>query len=86
METVFIQLCRGSLSELLSTQQEEIEEGREKKVVVNEQVDDHLRFSHLTRSSNLSQTDDMFQLSMSVAVSGTKKEGQDLPVSKLSKV
>ncbi|CAL4078680.1 unnamed protein product, partial [Meganyctiphanes norvegica] len=52
---------------------------------VVEHVDDHIVFSHLTKGNDLSSTDDMFDLSMSMAVSGSKKEGIDLSTSKLSK-
>ena len=51
-----------------------------------EPIDQHISFSRLTKSSELGGQDDMFDLSMSMAVSGGKKEGLDLSSSKLSKV
>ena len=77
---------------MLAVKAEEEEEANKKKKSkegtdgVVEHVDDHIGFSHLTKSSHLSTTDDMFDLAMTKAVSGVKKETMDLSTSKLSKV
>ncbi|XP_064104122.1 coatomer subunit beta-like [Macrobrachium nipponense] len=88
LASVFTEQCRGSLSHMLAAKTEEEESLRRdhKAAKVVEHVDDHIVFSHLTKGSDPSSTDDMFDLSMSMAVSGAKKEGIDLSSSKLSKV
>lgn len=68
------------------SEEEEAQRRDRKASKVVEHVDDHISFSRLTKGSDLSSTDDMFDLSMSMAVSGGKKEGIDLSTSKLSKV
>lgn len=88
LATVFTEQCRSALSHMLSAKAEEEETQRRdrKASKVIEHVDDHIAFSRLTKGSDPSSTDDMFDLSMSMAVSGGKKEGVDLSTSKLSKV
>ncbi|RXG56140.1 Coatomer subunit beta [Armadillidium vulgare] len=88
LEQVFTAQCRTSLSLMLSAQAEEQAAGRKqrRKEKVVEHVDDHIRFSHLIRGSDPAQSDDIFELSMNMAVTGTKKEGLDLSSSKLNKV
>ncbi|XP_063592362.1 coatomer subunit beta-like [Penaeus indicus] len=88
LASVFTVQCRGALSHMLAAKSEEEEAQRRdrKASKVVEHVDDHISFSRLTKGSDLSSTDDMFDLSMSMAVSGGKKEGIDLSTSKLSKV
>ena len=53
---------------------------------VPEHVDEHIAFTLLSKASSLAATDDMFDLAMSKAVSGVKKDQMDLSTSKLSKV
>uniref|UniRef100_A0A2P2I4G7 Coatomer subunit beta n=1 Tax=Hirondellea gigas TaxID=1518452 RepID=A0A2P2I4G7_9CRUS len=92
LSVVFTSKCREALSHMLSVKAEEVEEANKNKKSkegangVLEHVDDHISFSHLTKSSHLSATDDMFELAMTKAVSGVKKETMDLSTSKLSKV
>ncbi|XP_018019307.1 coatomer subunit beta-like [Hyalella azteca] len=92
LSEIFTAKCRDALSHMLTVKTEEEEEANKKKKSkeggdgVNEHVDDHISFSHLMKSSQLSTTDDMFDLAMSKAVSGVKKEVMDLSTSKLSKV
>lgn len=88
LAAVFTEQCRSALSHMLSAKAEEEEAQRRDRQAskVIGHVDDHIAFSHLTKTSDPSSTDDMFDLSMSMAVSGGKKEGVDLSTSKLSKV
>lgn len=88
LASVFTEQCRTALSHMLTAKADEEEALRRdrKASKVIEHVDDHIAFSHLTKGSDPSSTDDMFDLSMSMAVSGGKKEGIDLSTSKLSKV
>lgn len=88
LASVFTEQCRSALSHMLTAKAEEEEALRRdrKASKVIEHVDDHIAFTHLTKGSDPSSTDDMFDLSMSMAVSGGKKEGIDLSTSKLSKV
>lgn len=92
LSNVFTSKCREALSHMLAVKAEEEEEANKKKKSkegtdgVVEHVDDHISFSHLTKTSHLSTTDDMFDLAMTKAVSGVKKETMDLSTSKLSKV
>lgn len=89
---VFTSKCREALSHMLTVKAEEEEEANKKKKSkegtdgVTEHVDDHISFSHLIKSTHISNTDDMFDLAMTKAVSGVKKESMDLSTSKLSKV
>jgi len=88
MGNLFTEQCRLALSRMLTAKAEEEETMRKdkKQAKVVEHVDDHIMFSHLTKGNDPSSTDDMFDLSMTMAVSGAKKEGIDLSTSKLSKV
>lgn len=88
LASVFTEQCRTALSHMLlaKTEEEEAQRRDRKSTKVIEHVDDHIAFSHLTKGSDLSSADDIFDLSMSMAVSGGKKEGVDLSTSKLSKV
>lgn len=88
LASVFTEQCRSALSRMLlaKTEEEEAQRRDRKSSKVIEHVDDHIAFSHLTKGSDPSSADDMFDLSMSMAVSGGKKEGVDLSTSKLSKV
>ncbi|MPC15383.1 Coatomer subunit beta [Portunus trituberculatus] len=88
LASVFTEQCRSALSHMLlaKTEEEEAQRRDRKSSKVIEHVDDHIAFSHLTKGSDPSSADDMFDLSMSMAVSGGKKEGVDLSTSKLSKV
>ena len=92
LSQVFTSKCREALSHMLTVKAEEEEEANKKKKSkdggdgVVEHVDDHISFPNLTKSSHLSATDDIFDLAMSKAVSGVKKETMDLSNSKLSKV
>ncbi|KAF2358738.1 Coatomer beta subunit C-terminal [Trinorchestia longiramus] len=92
LSEIFTAKCRDALSHMLTVKAEEEEEANKKKKSkegsdgVTEHVDDHISFSHLIKSSHLSNTDDIFDLAMSKAVSGVKKETMDLSTSKLSKV
>lgn len=88
LASVFTEQCRSALSHMLlaKTEEEEAQRRDRKSTKVIEHVDDHIAFSHLTKGSDLSSADDIFDLSMSMAVSGGKKEGVDLSTSKLSKV
>lgn len=88
LERVFTEQCRGSLSMLLAAQAEEEASGRKEKrrEKVVEHVDSHIHFAPLTRGGDPAHSDDVFELSMSMAVSGTKKEATSLSTSKLSKV
>lgn len=60
------------------------EEARKEKI--REHVDDRIIFSNLAKSDDPSHSDDIFQLSMSMAVDGSKKESSNISASKLSKV
>lgn len=88
LSTVFTEQCRAALSHMLAAKAEEEEAQRRDKraTKVVEHVDDHITFTHLTRGGDPASSDDMFDLSMSMAVSGGKKEGIDLSTSILSKV
>lgn len=88
LSSVFTEQCRAALSHMLAakTEEEEAQRRDKKAAKVVEHVDDHIAFTHLTRAGDPASTDDMFDLSMSMAVSGGKKEGIDLSTSKLSKV
>ncbi|KAK4306509.1 hypothetical protein Pmani_021654 [Petrolisthes manimaculis] len=91
LSTIFTEQCRTALSHMLAAKAEEEEAQRRDKrggtaAKVVEHVDDHIAFTHLTRGGDPASSDDMFDVSMSVAVSGGKKEGVDLSTSKLSKV
>ena len=88
VENIFVEQCRLSLSHMLTTQNEEEamtrKEKNKKKVI--EHVDDHINFVHLTRTTDPTSSDDMFELSMNMAVSGTNKETSHLSNTKLNKV
>ncbi|XP_076054623.1 coatomer subunit beta [Oratosquilla oratoria] len=86
--SIFTTDCRSALSRMLTAKGEEEERLRQDKAhnKVIEHVDDHIGFSHLTKGNDPSSTENMFELSMSMAVGGGKKEGVDLSASKLSKV
>ena len=73
---------------MLAAKAAEAEAGRKEKAALKvvEHVDDHISFSHLTRGNDPLASDDIFELSMSMAVSGGKKEAADISNSKLSKV
>ncbi|GAU98193.1 hypothetical protein RvY_09372 [Ramazzottius varieornatus] len=89
LHRIFEENCRHSLSVLLSGKMKEEKEYERKtrKLVQSVQADDPLSFSHLSDRSDLSTSEDVFEVSLSQAVGhGGKKDTYDLASSKLNKV
>lgn len=88
MIKIFNQECRRSLSSMLAAKQEEEQEhlkAKEKKGI-SVQADDPVQFMQLASKTDVSGTENMFDLSLSQAVGLGKKEKFDPMASKLNKV